>query len=443
MVKKTVRGPMRLILVLVAAALAAASGVAALSAADDTLSWTWKPTGGVIQKPPIYHTATLLQDGKSVLVAGGIYQHDFANDVLNITIKYVQKDWAPGPNLSYTRAGHTATLLNDGQVLVAGGIGYGFDEIGTLDTCELLDQAGTAWGSAPKLLAPRVFHSATRLDDGRVLVVGGGKLKVFPIHFVDHFPYIDIDISFVTDTDCYTPGTPGSWNHQGHLTQQRFLHTATLLKDGRVLVVGGSDTKIVQGPTQPEVVPVPLTSCELFVPTTNSWQTVASLKHSRIAHTATLLPDGRVLVAGGETETQSGLEVSRSYEIYDPDKNTWTCPTDQFSQDPSKRLQIPRVLHTATLLTDGPEAGKVLLAGGDGAEANSSSELYDPADDTWSLTDDFYYPRSQHQAVRLSDGTVLAVGGTPNKAELFQPVTAQQLLLRGMSRPVRSPLPGN
>jgi hypothetical protein len=446
-VQKIFRTPIRLILVLVAAALAAGSGVAALSAAADTPHWTWKPIGGVIQKPPIWHTATLLQDGKSVLVAGGLYHHDFSDEWLNITIKSVQKDWAPGPNLSYFRAVHTATLLQDGQVLVTGGMGGSLEGglvIGTLDACELLNQAGTAWGTAPKLLAPRALHTATLFTSGpkagQVLVVGGGKVNWGG--FSTEFPYFIIDIGFVADTDCYISGQ--GWVNQGKLSQHRFLHTATQLDDGRVLVVGGSDTKIVQGPTQPVVVPVPLTSCELFDPAAG-WNTVASLKHSRIAHSATLLKDGRVLVTGGETGTENSLEPARSYEIYDPKKpgDGWICPTDQFPQDPSKRLQIPRALHTATLLTDGPEAGKVLIAGGDGPEADTSSELYDPVNDTWALNDDLNYPRVQHLSVRLSDGTVMAVGGTPNKAELFQPVTAQELFLRGISRPVRSPLPGN
>lgn len=150
-----------------------------------------------------------------------------------------------------------------------------------------------------------------------------------------------------------------SWSTTGSLATARFLHTATLLQNGKVLVVGGSDSSGIA-----------LASGELYDPATGTWTATGSLAVGRWNHTATLLPNGKILVAGGE----NGQVVFASAELYDPATGTWAA---------TGSLTSTRVFHTATLLLN----GKVLVAGGAGgtccpAPNLASAELYNPATST-------------------------------------------------------------
>jgi len=155
-----------------------------------------------------------------------------------------------------------------------------------------------------------------------------------------------------------TGDAPGVWSAAASLATGRTGHIATLLRDGRVLLVGGED-----GLGQA------LASATVFDPRLNLWRPAASMRTARVAHSATLLPDGRVLVAGGFTGGDS-LESMAGAEIYDPAADRW--------KDAAPML-YPRARHTATLLP----GGKVLVVGGIGpiseAELPSVAELYDPA----------------------------------------------------------------
>ena len=119
----------------------------------------------------------------------------------------------------------------------------------------------------------------------------------------------------------------------------------------------------------------------------------------------------------------------------------WICPTDDHPNDPSKRLQVPCALHTATLLTAGPNANKVLVAGG----GDTYCEIYDPVQDSWRLTTDLNYPRSWHTATPLATeanaGKLLAVGGGPSLCEIYQPETPPELLPPGVLPPSRKLAP--
>ncbi len=229
------------------------------------------------------------------------------------------------------------------------------------------------WEKAASMTAPRRNHTATLLLDGTVLVVGGR------------------DWEGVDSAERYDPKTD-TWSAAGKLATAHWGHEAVLLKDGRVLVVGGCkgaesyDCMVQVG-------------SELYDPKTNAWQKVAQAFHERIAHAASLLNDGRVLVAGG-TGAQSQV---LGLEIYDAATNTWSSPV--------ATLAVARQHLTATLLP----TGKVLLAAGWDAAApkfHPSLEVFDPTNGSLTtLASTLAEARAGHTATLLPDGRVLIVGG--------------------------------
>ncbi|WP_224248147.1 Kelch repeat-containing protein [Hyalangium gracile] len=202
----------------------------------------------------------------------------------------------------------------------------------------------------------------------------------------------------------------GHWDPTGPMRGgPRWGHTATLLPDGRVLITGGSAQKWSFF----------LDSTELYDPATNTWSGGARMHVRRLHHSATLLRDGRVLVAGGE-----GFEFySARAELYDPATNTWTM-TGSMAEGRSR--------HLATLLPD----GKVLVAGGENMSGGlTSAEVYDPATGTWSQAGPMAEPHFG-TAPLLPTGKVLATGGT--SAELYDPATRSW----SPTRPPLAPLGG-
>jgi hypothetical protein len=268
------------------------------------------------------HTATLLPNGK-VLVAGG--WGDVG--ILSSTECFdpVSGTWATNGDMVEARYQHTATLLSNGKVLVAGGFNY---DSGPLASVELFDPVTRRWIATGSLNVPRDLHTATLLPNGDVLVAGGQN-----------------NTGELSSAELYDPAT-GLWTQTGPLATPRDSFTATLLPDGKVLAVGGYNE------TDGNV-----TNVELYDPVVGAWVNAGSLINGRYAHTAMLLPDGKVLVAGG-------VGAADKAELYDPAENIWTSTGD---------LNVGRFLQTMTLLPD----GKALIAGGYASGVTSSAELYD------------------------------------------------------------------
>ncbi len=174
----------------------------------------------------------------------------------------------------------------------------------------------------------------------------------------------------------------------GSLHDARGNHTATLLPNGKVLVAGG------YGPAGQIGY---LITAELYDPASGTWSATGSLANARMGHTATLLPNGKVLVAGGKGPSAVPDYSGMGAELYDPASGTWSL---------TGSLSWPRADHTATLLPN----GKVLVVGG-ASDVDRIGELYDPALGTWSDTDYMADVRSHHTATLLPNGKVLVAGG--------------------------------
>jgi uncharacterized protein YjbI with pentapeptide repeats len=271
----------------------------------------WAPTGA-LNTPRVLPTATLLPSGK-VLAAGG-WWGQFLTLASTEAYNPVTGEWTPTGSLQTARFAHTATLLPSGKVLVAGGADWSAAE--PFATAELYDLATGQWTPTGSLNIARQNHTATVLPSGQVLVAGGDNGS----------------IPFAT-AELYDPAT-GQWTPTGSLNIARQNHTATLLPSGRVLVAGGGDGY------------VSFATAELYDPATGRWTLTGALHTARGQnHTATLLPSGQVLVVGGGgfVNPPSPLSLALT-EMYNPVTEQWT---------PTAALNTPRAGHTATLLPSG------------------------------------------------------------------------------------------
>ena len=259
--------------------------VAAVAFAEiyDPSTETWTVTGSM-NEPRMGHTATLLADGR-LLIAGG----DAPAELYDPTTE----TWTVTGNTVEARGGHTATLLLDGTVLVAGGYG-------NTASAELYDPGTGTWRATGDMPQPHAAHTATLLADGKVLVVGGERMGI-PDRGLSR------DESQRMAADIYDPST-GTWAAAGIMTEPRLYHAAALLPHGRVLVTGGLRNNEDGGPDR-------LATVEVYDPETGEWSASANLVAPRFGHTATLLPDGRVLLAGGQYDDPEPLP---SAEIYNP-----------------------------------------------------------------------------------------------------------------------------
>lgn len=294
--------------------------------------------------------------------------------------------------MATTRAAHTATLLADGRILVAGGLSSGSN------TAELYDPASGSFASTQAMLTPHHSHSATRLPDGRVLLAGG----------------YDADGSYLASAEIYDPET-GTFSATGVMAGGRAEHVGVPLQDGRVLLVGG----VGEGWTF-------LSSAELYDPATSTFTATGSMNQPRENHAAVRLPDGRVLVVGGHHGRRAGIQLLTSAEIYDPRIETFR---------PAAAMTTRRHKHDAVLLFD----GRVLVTGGADERDNEgvyrSAEIYDPAADVFEAAGEMRLGRYKHRgtSVVLSDGRRLLAGGA-QRAEIYDPASGDHTLVPGQAR---------
>lgn len=316
----------------------------------------WDPSSassseaGALTVPRVNASATLLPDGR-VLVIGG-FGGPYAYSTTAVAAAEL---WDPTSNafrsvgaLTEPRVGHTASLLPDGRVLVVGGAGAD----GPVASGEVWDAGSESFTPADALAEARHGHTATILGDGRVLVLGGRTG----------------DGSELTQrAELWDPRT-GSFIEAGVLGEPRDAHTSTLLADGRVLVVGGyigpgygfgvddEGRHVVDHPSE-EIVAGHLSSAELWDPATGTFTPAASLPEGLAWHTATLLPDGRVAIIGGQSMRDEGDET-----VVDPRVATQVWDPGNGTFQPGRALNEARHSHSAVLLPN----GQVLVVGGVG-----------------------------------------------------------------------------
>ena len=309
------------------------------------------------------HTATLLPDGK-VLIAGG-----FAGDESGLASAEVFDPatslFAPASEMSVARAGHTATLLSTGKVLIAGGYNGAY-----LASAELYDPAARTFTPTSRMVTARSGHVATILPNGKVLLTGG----------------VGVGWTFLSNAELYDPAT-NTFTATGNMLAARESHTATMLASGKVLITGGhrgrrAAIKIYS-------------SAEIYEPATGRFTATGDMTRIRHKHEAVLLADGRVLIIGGADE-RDGRPAYTSAEIYNPARGAFTATANMNS--PRYKLQ-----GAAVLLNN----GKVLVAGG----ANRA-EVFDPSRNTFSYAaGEMGEPRLFATATRLQNGQVLIAGG--------------------------------
>ncbi len=320
------------------------------------------------------HVAIALADG-GALVMGGNSSESLNVPDTDTTQRFdpITETLSPGPRLAFTvQALFTtpAQLDGDGFILVGGGINsstmLGSD--GALAT-QAFDATTGRFGRVGDLNLDHgnTGATATALGDGSVLVAGG-------------------PIAASPAVERYDPAS-GRWGLVGDMVVTRRGHTATRLADGRVLIVGGDICCDGTGELF-------TSTAEIHDPFTSGFQLTGSLATARALHTATLLPDGRVLVTGGVVD---GLATTTtSTEIYDPS-------TGQFT--PGGDMQAGRDLHSAILLTD----GRVLVLGGE--RASAATEIFEPAANRWIPGPTLQPAWAASTATLLANGKVLVFGG--------------------------------
>jgi hypothetical protein len=323
---------------------------------------------GSMSTPRYYHTATRLNDGR-VLVVGG---YDAEGRTLASAEIYNPSTgtWSNTGGLHYARTDHQAVLLNSGKVLVFGGFNILTEQC--LSTAELYDPSTGVWATTGPMTFGRRLFASTKLADGKVLAVGGY-----------------LGNQNLSSAEKYDPAS-GAWSPAGNMLTPRRNHTATTLNDGKVLVVGGgtgSDSTGFQS----------FSSSEIYNPLNNQWSQTGSLTTHRGGHTATLLPDGRVLVAAGGQNNSSNFLSSA--EVYDSGQGVWS---------PAGSIAVTRQEHAATLLAD----GRVLVTGGHGWDGTTATAgIFSSSSGSWDTVPSMLQPRGLHTGTLLNNQQVLVVGG--------------------------------
>jgi uncharacterized protein YjdB len=323
---------------------------------------TWSSSASSVASVDATGNATALSRGQTTIQAavGSIVGSS------TLTVGSSVGTFASTGNLTTGRGGHSATVLNTGQVLVAGGEDSNSNN---LSSAELYNPASGTFTATGSLNFARRGHTASLLNNGMVLIAGG----------------LDSRNVAMASAELYDPST-GTFFATGSFNTPRQYATATVLNNGQVLIAGGENGSGI------------LSSAEIYDPAGGTFTATGSLNTGRIYHSATLLNNGTVLVVGGEAATATALA---SAEIYNPATGLFTATAG----NPNDARQS----HSATLLNN----GKVLLAQGFDASSNvlGSTELYDPATGTFAYTGSPNTARNGSTATLLGSGTVFIAGG--------------------------------
>ncbi len=450
------------------------AGLAAAEFAPRAFAGSFTLTGSPAGTECVDAGATLLLNGKVLLAGGANSAGDSATEASAEVYDPAAGVWSITGSLTSARRSHTMTLLQDGTVLAAGGSN---ESSGALSSVEIYDPAGGIWKSVAPMNAARRSHTATRLRDGRIFVLGGesslnrpeiynpqtdawtlARAPIQPANFsaVVLLPSGELlavgDNASAGEAEVYMPASD-TWLETTGLVSSHLHGTLTVLQSGTVLLAGGE--------LAPTGAPA---SAEVYDRNANQWTQTGSLAMNRENPTASLLPNGSVIVVGGTPAGQVGVPIAAA-EQYDPSTGKWT---------ESGSANVARAAQTATMLPNGrlllvsgveataPTAelydsaapflglggvnpltrqdatftllpsGKVLMAGGlnDSGQGSLTCSLYDPRSDSWSPTGSMLSIRYLHSATLLPNGRVLvAYGSDPSgayaaTAEIYDPVTS-------------------
>ncbi|MBZ5642941.1 MAG: choice-of-anchor D domain-containing protein [Acidobacteriia bacterium] len=328
---------------------------------------------GALVNPRQEFTATLLASGK-VLLAGGL-----VNGAVSVTAEIFDPftgAFTSTGSLSVPRALHTATLLSNGKVLIASGN----STLSRTAANELYDPVSGTFSLTGNLGEPRFDHTATALSNGSVVIAGG------------------ITGQILGSVEPYDPSA-GIFNSRSvFMNVSRIGQAEARLADGSILITGGADQN-KNGALTP--------TAEIYDPATRKFTLTGSMNSARQLHTATLLPNGKVLVVGGVNNPMAGpnaFVLVPTAELYDPVSGTFSL-----TGSPS----VPRGEHTATLLANGKVLIAGGLALSETNPATPSAELYDPSTGAFSAAANMTVERARHTATLLNSGKVMIAGGIP------------------------------
>lgn len=281
--------------------------------------------------------------------------------------------WTVVATPAYDHLGGALTLLANGKVLATGADGSAPDA----SSAELYDPAANTWTTLAAMPDARSYHAAVLLPNGKVLVVAGSDRTG------------NFGGGYYATTQLFDPAS-GTWSAGGSMSTGRMLPSVTVLANGKVLVAGGTDN---DGNV--------LASAELYDPATNSWSTAASMSQAREDFAASLLADGRVLVAGGLNASGDNAHALATAEIYDPASNAWsaagTMGTTRYNT--VNATLLPNGL---VMISGGQDDNTGYLA---------AVDLYDPVAQRWITGTSLSIARLGAASVLLASGDVLIAGG--------------------------------